>query len=58
MTAFVANTSADYYFDSYTGGSTNATLDTYTISERARLIRNNDDALAMILIYWGFEDEA
>ena len=22
------------------------------------LIRNNDDALAMILIYWGFEDEA
>ena len=22
------------------------------------MIRNNDDALAMILIYWGFEDEA
>lgn len=42
MTAFVANTSADYYFDSYTGGSTNATLDTYTISERARLIIRSD----------------
>ncbi len=27
-------------------------------SEHLALIRNNDDALAMILIYWGFEDEA
>lgn len=27
-------------------------------SEHIALIRNNDDALAMILIYWGFEDEA
>ena len=26
--------------------------------EHLALIRNNDDALAMILIYWGFEDEA
>ncbi len=26
--------------------------------EHIALIRNNDDALAMILIYWGFEDEA
>ncbi len=25
--------------------------------EHLALIRNNDDALAMILIYWGFEDE-
>ena len=25
-------------------------------SEHLALIRNNDDALAMILIYWGFED--
>ena len=39
MTAFVANTSADYYFDSYTGGSTNATLDTYTISERIAKVK-------------------
>lgn len=42
MTAFVANTAADYYFDGYSGGSTNATLDTYTISERARLIIRTD----------------
>ena len=27
-------------------------------SQHLALIRNNDDALAMILIYWGFEDEA
>ena len=26
--------------------------------EHLALIRNNDDALAMILIYWGFEDES
>lgn len=26
--------------------------------EHLALIRNNDDALAMILIYWGFDDEA
>ena len=26
--------------------------------EHLALIRNNDDALAMILIYWGFEEEA
>ena len=26
--------------------------------EHLALIRNNDDALAMILIYWAFEDEA
>ena len=26
--------------------------------EHLALIRNNDDALAMILIYWGFEDDA
>jgi hypothetical protein len=42
MTAFVANTAADYYFDGYSGGSVNATLDTYTISERARLIIRSD----------------
>jgi len=42
VTAFVANTAADYFFDAFTGGSTNATLDTYTISERARLIVRSD----------------
>ncbi len=26
--------------------------------EHLALIRNNDDALAMILIYWAFEDES
>ena len=41
MTAFVATT-GDKYFDAYTGGSTNATLDTYTISGGARLIVRTD----------------
>lgn len=42
MTAFVANNGADNFFDAYTGGSTNATLDTYTISNGSRLIVRTD----------------
>ena len=41
MTAFTATT-GDNYFDAYTGGSVNATLDTYTISGGARLIVRTD----------------
>jgi hypothetical protein len=41
VTAFTATT-GDNYFDGYTGGSTNATLDTYTISGGARLIVRTD----------------
>ena len=42
MTAFVANNGADNFFDAYTGGSVNATLDTYTISNGSRLIVRTD----------------
>ena len=42
MTAFVANNGADNYFDAYTGGSVNATLDSYTISAGSRLIVRTD----------------
>ena len=42
MTAFVASNGADNYFDAYTGGSVNATLDTYTVSNRSRLVVRTD----------------
>lgn len=42
MTAFVANNGADNFFDAYTGGSTNATLDTYTISNGSTLVVRTD----------------
>jgi hypothetical protein len=42
MTAFVANNGADNYFDAYTGGSVNATLDTYAVSAGSRLIVRTD----------------
>jgi hypothetical protein len=42
MAAFVANTGAVFNFDAYTGGSTNATLDTYTISEDSTLVVRTD----------------
>lgn len=42
MTAFVANNGADNYFDAYTGGSVNATLDSYEISAGSRLIVRTD----------------
>lgn len=41
MTAFTATT-GDNYFDGYSGGSTNATLDSYAISGGARLICRTD----------------
>lgn len=42
MTAFVANAGGDVFFDSFTGGSTNATLDTYAVSNRTRLVVRTD----------------
>lgn len=42
MTAFVANNGADNFFDAYTGGSTNATLDSYAISAGSRLVVRTD----------------
>lgn len=42
MTAFVASNGADNFFDTYTGGSVNATLDTYTISGNSRLVVRTD----------------
>lgn len=45
MTAFTAATGGDVFFDSYTGGSVNATLDTYTISNRSRLVIRTDTSV-------------
>lgn len=42
MTAFTINSGGDEYFDAKTGGSVNATLDTYTISAGSRLIVRTD----------------
>jgi hypothetical protein len=42
MAAFVANNGALNYFDAYTGGSVNATLDTYTISAESTLVVRTD----------------
>ena len=42
MTAFVANSGGDHYFDGYSGGSVNATLNTYNISAGSRLIVRTD----------------
>lgn len=42
MTAFVANNGAVNYFDGYTGGSTNATLDSYAISAGSTLTVRTD----------------
>jgi hypothetical protein len=42
MTAFVANNGAVNYFENYTGGSVNATLDTYTISANSTLTIRTD----------------
>lgn len=42
MTAFVANNGADNFFDAYSGGSVNATRDSYAISAGARLIVRTD----------------
>lgn len=42
MTAFTASSGGDHFFDQYTGGSVNATLDTYAISAGSRLICRTD----------------
>lgn len=42
MTAFTASNAGDNFFDAYTGGSVNATLDTYAISADSRLIVRTD----------------
>lgn len=42
MTAFVASNGLDNYFDAYTGGSVNATLDSYAISNNSRLVVRTD----------------
>lgn len=42
MTAFTASSGGDHYFDGYSGGSVNATLDTYAISAGSRLIVRTD----------------
>lgn len=42
MTAFVASNGLVNNFDSYTGGSVNATLDTYTISNQSILVVRTD----------------
>jgi hypothetical protein len=42
VTAFTASNGLDNFFDVYTGGSVNATLDTYTISNQSRLVVRTD----------------
>lgn len=42
MTSFTASNGLDNFFDAYTGGSVNATLDTYAISNRSRLVVRTD----------------
>lgn len=42
MTAFVASNGLDNFFDAYTGGSVNATLDSYAISAGSRLVVRTD----------------
>jgi hypothetical protein len=42
MTAFVASNGTNNYFDSYSGGSVNATLDTYAISNGSTLVVRTD----------------
>ena len=57
MTAFTASTGGDVFWDSYTGGSVNATLDTYTISNRSRLvIRTDTNACANHSVAFGSVD--
>ena len=42
MTVFVASNGLDNFFDAYTGGSVNATLDTYIISAGSGLVVRTD----------------
>lgn len=42
MTAFTISAGGDVFFDAQTGGSVNATLDSYAISNRSRLVVRTD----------------
>jgi hypothetical protein len=57
LTAFVASNGAVNNFDSYTGGSVNATLDTYTISNQSTLVvRTDSNACANHSVAFGSLD--
>jgi hypothetical protein len=57
MTAFTATNGLDNFFDAYTGGSVNATLDTYAISNRSRLVvRTDSNACANHSVAFGSLD--
>ena len=57
MSAFTASNGAVNYFDGYTGGSVNATLDTYTISAGSTLtVRTDTNACANHSVAFGSLD--
>jgi hypothetical protein len=57
VTAFTVSAGGDVFFDSLTGGSVNATLDTYTISNQTRLvIRSDTNACANHSVAFGSLD--
>lgn len=57
MTAFTISSGGDEYFDAKTGGSVNATLDTYAISNRSRLVvRTDSNACANHSVAFGSLD--
>ena len=57
MTAFTINSGADTFFDAQTGGSVNATLDSYTVSNRSRLVvRTDSNACANHSVAFGSLD--
>lgn len=57
MTAFTISTGTDEYFDAKTGGSVNATLDSYAISNRSRLVvRTDSNACANHSVAFGSLD--
>lgn len=57
MTAFTISSGTDEYFDAKTGGSVTATLDSYTISNRSRLVvRTDSNACANHSVAFGSLD--
>ena len=57
MAAFTAASGGDHFYDGYTGGSVNATLDSYAISEGSRLIvRTDSNACANHSVAFGSLD--
>jgi hypothetical protein len=57
MTAYTINSGADTFFDAQTGGSVNATLDSYQISNRSRLVvRTDSNACANHSVAFGSLD--